>query len=175
MATETLSNVYTSEAEMQRLLSLEGVELRLDDLDDTDDEQTEYLTEVIADATDVINAYLLQTYSASTMETNRWIRSRATWIGCYFLSQRRGNPPPEIFETRYSQITDVESGELYRAATNYKGFRVPRLVPLSAPRPVVTNYKISDLYQTNKIRVKPENTTGDTYSGRLDDPYPGPE
>lgn len=168
MAVETLTYTYTSQAEMNRLFSVEGVDLRTDH-----GVREAIVQDAIDNATDTINSYLLQQYTAADMADSLWIRRRATLIACYFLSQERGNP--EQFSARYERITNPDDGELVRAAEQRNGFRVPRLTPSAQSIPTVTNYKVSDLYQTNKVRVKPENSTGTVYPNQHTDPYPGPE
>lgn len=105
--------VYTSERELNGLFSELGVELRLSDTSDNiSDPDTSILFDLIVDATDTVNQYVLTRHIGKELELsrNRWVRRRATIILADLLSQRRGNP--EQFATMYERaIKDLESVE----------------------------------------------------------------
>ena len=154
---ETLTEVYTSQDEIERLMSREGVFLQTDDL--TGSDLTDYFTEVIADGTDYINQYAGFRYLEADMKNNRWVRSRATWLGAYYLFQRRGQAPPAVLQNRFIEITD----ELEKV--HAEKILIPRLKTSEDLSPAMSNLKVDHSFQVNKVRVKPTISTG-TPSGR---------
>lgn len=84
------ANLFTSQEEIDRLISLSGSQQWLDDLDAL--EIDDYYTEVIVDATLTCLQYLGKLYDASALESSMWVRRRATYIAAYHLTNRRGDP-----------------------------------------------------------------------------------
>lgn len=101
---ETITYTYTTKAEIASVFSQLAVTLRIIDETDSTSSQTTYLTDIIEEATDVINEYLLGIYNASDLANSKWVRRRASWIAVYLLSQRRGNPAQ--FQARYDEIIE---------------------------------------------------------------------
>lgn len=152
MPVETLTYTYTSQAEVQRLISTEGVQLRITDLTGTN--ATDYWTELIAEATDIVNQYCLGYYEAEEMADNRWVRSRATWIALALLCKRRANPVPGSILDRYEEIIADLNGVLIGK------FMIPRLGTRSDMLPSLSNLRVDDRYRTRKLRVNPNISTG---------------
>ena len=156
MALETLAQVYTSKAEMESLISFAGVDLRLDDLGEAD--MTQVILEIVEEATDVVNEHCLGRYEATDLVDSRWVHSVATWIGCYLLSQRRGNPA--LFSERYEQvITRLED-------VQHRRKNIPRVPERANMIPAVSNVRVDDRYMKNKVRVERSISTGGTYTGQ---------
>lgn len=155
MAVEVLTYVYTTEAEVQRVLSATGVDLRVDDL--LGDTLSDFWTDITSEATDIINQYCELFYDPSDLYTSHWVRSRARWIGAHLLSQRRGNPA--LFQSRideiYNDLEGVFDGTLI----------IPRLPTREDVIPSMSNLIVDDRFRVSKTRVHPEISTGET-SGR---------
>ena len=156
MPVETLLYTYTSEAEIKRLASHAGVNLRVSDL--TGSDVTSYWEELVADATDIINQYALGMYEAEDMADNRWVRNRATWIALAQLCRRRMNPVPDAVLSRYDEIIE-ELGAVLAGR-----IQIPRLGTRSDMLPSLSNLKVDDRYLSRKIRVNPNISTGTTSS-----------
>lgn len=150
MAVETLASIYTSEEEVTRLFSSLGIELRLDDLMGSD--LATYWTEVTCDATDKVNEYCEIYYEPTDMVNNRWVRTRATWICAYLVSQRRGNPAQ--FFTRYEEII----GELLAVLEGR--LLIPRLPTRADFTPAMSNQVVDDRFALHKLRTYQTISTG---------------
>ena len=151
-----LSSLYSSQDEMDNLLSAAGLDLRLDDTI----EITEIINESVSYATGTIDSYALQFYVETDMENSHWVRRRATIIACWYFSQRRGNPP--LYEEMVNQIME----ELKLIAQ--RKLIIPRLPGRFNRGPTVSNYVVDDLrHFQNKCRVQKSISTGDNYNGEL--------
>ena len=126
MATETLPYILTSESEVERRFSVQGSDLRVDDLAGA--ELASFWEEVTSEASDIIFQYADQ-YEPSSLFDNRWVRSRATWIACSLLSERRGNAGQ--FATQYARIIAelemVASGQITIPRALFRGRNAPSL------------------------------------------------
>ena len=80
---------FTSQAEMERVVTVAGVANRVNDY--TGGDVTTVMNEVIVEATNEAKAILNQLFDDVDLATHPWIRRRCTLIGCYFLSIRKGN------------------------------------------------------------------------------------
>ena len=151
MAVETLTSVYTTQAEIERIAYGEdGVPLIVDDI--TPGEESTFWVELTEDATDFINEVASLRYDPVDMADSRWVRSRSTWVGAYFLSQRRGNPA--LFVNRFDEITD----ELQRVAEGK--IIIPRLPTRENFTPAMSNIVVNDYFNVHKLRVHPSISTG---------------
>lgn len=148
---EALTYTYTSQAEIERVWGETAVDLRTDDLVST----TTLFTEIVAEATDTINLYLNRRYEASVMSENAWVRRAATWVGCYLLSRRRGNPGQyyEEYERILALLDQIKHNAL----------DLPRAPVRSDAIPVGTNYTIDERYHQGKVRIQQGTTTGQPY------------
>ena len=146
-----LAYVYTSEAEIKRILSNSGFDLRLDDLSN----DLDTVTDLINEASDLVNFYCGLHYDESDLETSTLVRRWATWIACYLLSQRRGNPA--IFSDRMGEVL-----ALLEEVSRHDRV-IPRLPTRENLTPAMSNVHIDDKFRTHKIRVHPTISTGGTY------------
>lgn len=142
--------IYTSRDEMERILSQIGVNLRIDDLDVAGSEGA--LESFYIDATLTIDTYVQHYYEPQDLYSSYWVRLRASWLACYYLSQRRGNPA--LFQLRYNQILEelerVQLGELV----------IPGLPTRFDLTPAMSNIVIDERFTIDKIRVHPSISTG---------------
>lgn len=169
MTIETLSDVYTTRSEIERIYGQRGVTSHVDDQDlgDIPDDDTTEMSDdiwegVIQDATDEINLYCLGYYTASDLKNNVWVRRQASYLGCYYLSIRRGDPG------QYANRRDDILGLLQRIQAG--NMQIPRLATRGDLTPGMSNYSVDDRFRTNKVRVKPSISTGGTYNNEDIDP-----
>ncbi len=160
---ETVTSLYTSQAEIERYWSKRAAALHVNDFDDDevpdfDNEQfqTDVWEEIVTGATDEANFYLLRFHQAADLANNRWVRTRATWIGCYLLSLRRGDPG------YYTTLYERAIGDFQRVDETHP---VPRLGLKTEFTPAMSNIRIDDRFRVAKERVEPMISTGGT-SGR---------
>ena len=150
MTIETLTYTYTTQAEIERLYGKKGVAQLLVDLTGTD--IASMWEEIIADSTTLIDSYAAQVYDPSDLSTSRWVRTRATRIGAFRLSQRKGNN--DLFAQRYEEIIE----ELQKVKELL--LMIPN-IPMSADMsPAMSNVQVDPRFQIKKIRVQPEISTG---------------
>lgn len=141
----------TSAAEMDRLFSAVGVDLRTDD-----GTEATIVEEIIDWASETIASYTLSHYDTAVLATSAWVHRRATILACYYLSMRRGNPPQFVAE--YKRI--LEELELVQ---NNK-LLIPDATVRAADIPTVSSYRVDDRYISTKQRVVRSQSTS---------PYPG--
>jgi hypothetical protein len=103
--------LFTSEEEMERLLSEDGALLHTDDVSDNE----EMLYEIIERATGRVKQVLNKSFDDVNLAQSPRVREIATIIGCYLLSIRRGNP--SLYQEQYieamSDLEQIADGELY--------------------------------------------------------------
>lgn len=150
---ESLTYEYTTRAEMDRIFSASGVSLRIDDLSDPDD--VTIFTEIIGEATEMVNYYCSLNYEEIDLNDSFMVRRWATWIACYLLSQRRGNPA--VFSDKYEEVL-----AMMEEVSNFTRI-IPRLPTREDLTPAMSNLHIDDRFRTHKIRVHPTISTGGTY------------
>lgn len=143
------NNVFTTEGEMVRLISLDGANQWLDDLDGFD--ASSYFQECAIDATLTCRQYLGTKYSDVDMVNNIWVRRRATYIGAYLFSTRRGDPG--IYEDHYRRCI----AELQEAQEGL--IQVPDLPLSSGALAVMQNVVVDMRFLYNKNRVRPSVST----------------
>lgn len=154
---ETLTYKYTTQAEMERAFSTAAVTARTDD-----GVLADLLDDCINEATDEINFHCERWYEPSDMVNNLWVRRTATWLACYYLSQRMGNPAQ--FETHIEEIK-------LRLEHIYSGHKqIPRLATRDDMTPAMSNLRVDDRFRVEKIRVQPTISTGGSYSKQDKDP-----
>ena len=155
MTTE-LTYTYTTKEEIARLYGSNGQQSIIQDLAASN--LSSWWTELISDASDIVNQYCLVYYQASDLSNSRWVRTRTTWIAAYLLSQRRGNPA--LWGLRYEQIIDellmVMHGEI----------QIPGLPTRADFTPAMSNLVVDDHFQISKIRVQPFISTGGTHANQ---------
>ena len=96
-------DAFTSIPEMERVLSVQGVQNHLEDLITN----TEVTNEIIIRATEKCREFLRGRFSLDDMKTNFPVRQRATYIALYLLSKRQGNP--SLYGDDYAEaIADLQ-------------------------------------------------------------------
>jgi len=163
---------FTSEEEIQRLLSFKGQLLHLDDLDIQDDNylagtasdanDVNFITEVIQRVTSKIMEYLAPRFTAQALYQLPRIREIATYWACHDISRRRGNEP--IYETEYAE--GIETLERYREGSLYLN------APSAGPRAIVQSYVTDSRYTRNPTRVIRGASTYTTSGQKLAWEYP---
>jgi hypothetical protein len=158
---EAVPLLYTSQTEIERIWSANAVTLRTDEIGST----TDYWDEVNEEATDIVNLYASIWYEESDMYSNRFVRRLATWIGCYLVSLRRGDPGQ--YYAQYERVIDI-------LEKIQKGIlQIPRLGTRADITPALSNMRVDDRFSINKVRVQPSVSTGGTSSRQdLDPQYP---
>ena len=136
---EVLAFTYTSQREMERIFTMLGVQLRVnDDLNSVED--------CINEATAHFDFYLSPRYDPQKIHTNQWIRRNASWYACWLLSQRKGNP--KQFQSRAEAIEkELEKIRLGR-------FHLPRAATRSDDRPKVQNLVVDHRRHVRQDRSK---------------------
>lgn len=150
-----MSVTFTSTAEIARVYSTIGVELRLDDLESAD--QTTMMTEIVEAATGTVASYTLTYYDSATISTVSWVRRRATIIGCYYLSMRRANGTQ--FNAEYQRIMEELQMFLkypHPMIPGDDGYPVP---VRTSNIPTASSYIVDDRNRRRKLRVNKDYTT----------------
>lgn len=151
-----LAYTYTSQEEIQRLYSVQGVKAIISDLAGPN---VAYMwEELIADATTMIDAYLGAIYNPIDLMNSYWIRQRATWIAAFRLSQRKGQP--DLFSQRYEEIME----ELVKAQA--LAILVPNVPTSINMAPSMSNTYVDPRFSIDKIRVYEQISTGPSYAGQ---------
>lgn len=149
-----LTHTYTDQDAIERLISEQGFNLRMDDLIGSN--RSDYMTSLVADATELVNANCAQFYNTSDLANSWWVNIRATWVACYFLSQRRGNVPPASLAVRYKEIL-AELEEVRLGLIQIPG------IPTSANMaPAMSNLIVDDSFNVRKLRVHQDISAGGT-------------
>lgn len=141
---------YTSYAEMAHLFKRIGLEFRIGTEVDCEDTLNFY----IDDVTSTIDAYAGQLYSSADLNTSTWVRTRATWLACYRLSQIGGEP--SLFYARYEEIM----AELQKVLDNI--LPIPGLAASIDMVPSMSNIDHDPRYFKATRRVDPETSTPNT-------------
>lgn len=100
----------TSEEEIKRIFSTDGVDNHLEDMPN----YAVHMKEVIARATAKVLMYLRGVFSIEEMQINPWVREKASYIACYLISIRTGNPSlyGAMYEEALIELTQVRNGQL---------------------------------------------------------------
>lgn len=146
-----LEYLYTDQAEINDLLSENGVNLRLDDDDDAAvdaDELVRITPRIVNKATARCNLYLLERYDANQLADSWMVHHWATVIGAYMVCQRRGNVIPESLQQEYDQCIEemqaVKDGDMSLGD-------VPQR---ESDQPTFSNVTIDDRYRVRRVRVQ---------------------
>jgi len=155
VAIETLTTLYTTEAEIDSIFSEDGVTFRFDD--DGDDAisagiEADSLADVIAEATDEVNFYTQTRYAAADLANNLWVRRAASYIAANLASARRGNP--EQYADKVSRLRDRLQLVLD------KKMHIPRMPIAYDDTPGMSNLVVDDRFPKSKLRVEIENSVG---------------
>ena len=158
---ETLTHRYTTQAEIERIWSIKAAASRVDD-DSDGSTESELWNDVIDEATDEVNLYAENWYDPADMVNNKWVRRQASYIGAYFLSQRRGDPGRfhQLYERIIATLEKIRDGLM----------QIPRLGQRENQVPSISNYRVDDRYRIAKTRVQPTISTGGTSGNQHLDP-----
>lgn len=110
-----MSTYYTSKEEIEKLFSVEAVDERLNDYDPLSTEYDEIVEEIVISAHYEVKSIINKLYEDFVAINHPWIRRRATYIGAYYLSIRRGNDS-QYYNEYIDALNDLESlinGERY--------------------------------------------------------------
>lgn len=145
-----LAYTYCTEADLQAVMGVDGTTARVDDDGDNAQSVAEagYLTKAISWATDRCNFYLLPRYPADRLATSWMVNEWCVCCSLYWLSQRRGNPPPgataKFYELTVEEMKLVHSGQ----------YEVPGIGTREVLWPAWSNVRVDQLYTLRKIRVE---------------------
>lgn len=162
MTVPALSYYYTSQREIESILSVEGAMLRTDDDGDNVPERGGQLGEtvwqdILDEASGEIDFYLSLYYASQDLAQCRLIRRWASYLGAHIASIRRGNPG------LYVDKRDEIIANLEKVA---RGIRQLPNVPTRADlTPAMSNIRVDDRFLVTKQRVQPQISTGGV-SGR---------
>lgn len=149
-----LDPIYlTSREEINRLLSVAGVDLHIDDLNilsinydennGVEVTDSNFLSETIQRVSSEIMSYLRPRYTISDVYNLPRIREIATYWAAYKITGRRGNEP--LYKSEYIEGIDTlekyRTGELYLDAPSY------------GPRAYMVSYAVDNRYNTQPVRA----------------------
>jgi hypothetical protein len=108
--TTVVYDALTSEREIKRIFSTDGVINHLEDMAT----YTTHMNEVIGRASEKVLMYLRGIFSMEDMMVNPWVREKASYIACYLISIRTGNPSlyGAMYEEALIELTQVRNGQL---------------------------------------------------------------
>ena len=160
--------LYSSRQEVASIFSSVGVDLRLDDNDDglvstgaggTQNEE-QWLTDAIEEATDDINLLLCHFYSVEDLASSRWLRRRASYLAAHHLSERRGNAKQfcEKVEGIMKTLKRIRNGHEI----------VPGLKYSVDAQPAMSNLVVDRRFR-NQLRVDTESQVGSPTQNQDDD------
>lgn len=151
-----LATTYCTQAELERLLSANGV-LDYADHDDDGSAEAGVVDDTINQATVEIDLYAGQRYSAAALAGSTLVSRWCTIMAAYFLSYRRGNPPPDSIADEFERIANPETGLLAKVAA---GKLQLSGVPLRADlRPTMSNVTVDRRHLRSTIRVTAQNSS----------------
>lgn len=144
---------YCTLEDMQRLFSSQGVTAFSDhDADGQDDDGV--TDDCIDQATEEINYYAMQFYSAASLAASTLINRWCTVLAVVFLCQRRGNPIPDSLaserEAIIAKLIEIRSGIGKLPGVAYK----------SNLRPSFSNLEIDRRFPSSRVRVNRTNSDG---------------
>lgn len=139
--------LLSSDEEMDRQLSVDGIEWHTDDQSDDSDVRLE----VLERGTGTAKAKLNKLYADADLANSPWVRHRVTIICCYYLSIRRGNV--SIYESLYfDAMLDFDKlidGEYYLSE-----------LPISnSPPMMVQNYRTDNRFPFTPVRIDQINSS----------------
>lgn len=158
MVVETLTYTYTTRTEIERLYSSVAVGQQTADVSGTNQDALVW-SDIVGDVTTLIDSYCSIYYNPASLETSRWVRTRAQWIGAWILSQRRGNTE------RFAKRVELFMEELERVREGI--LQIPNLPTREDFTPAMSNVYVDAWAGTRKIKVQPVVSTGGN-SGRQD-------
>ena len=112
MAPTALTYTYCTSADLEALLSVDGLTNRVDDDNTGTQSATEagYITAAINWATARINFFVASKYDKADLATDWVVNQWCVVLACHWLSTHRGNPAPGSFKDAYKEaIEDMKS------------------------------------------------------------------
>lgn len=102
--------LLTSREEIERVFSVDGVTNHTSD--EVDDQLI--IEEIIVRASEEVLLFLRSQFNPEDCKNNPWVRGKATYIACYFISIRRGegNLYGNYYEEAMMQLSAVRDGLL---------------------------------------------------------------
>lgn len=149
---------YCTDEDIDRLLSSYGV-ASFADHDEDGSEDTGVVLDCREQASEEINLYTRQWYLVAGLSSSALITRWCTVMSAYFLSYRRGNPPPESLQIEFNRIVDDQDSLLQRVHDG--NMRLPGVALDYDARPSVSNVTIDRRFARSKIRVD-ERTSSDS-------------
>jgi len=146
----TISTTYCTQADIEALLSVTGVESRVDDdaggsLSAT---ETGYITSAIQWATAKVNDFCLALYTAADLATSWVINEVAIVLAAKWLSIRRGNPSPgsiaDACKEAMERLEKIRNG----------GHPLADIGQRNAAWPAWSNVRVDPLNIVKKVRVE---------------------
>jgi phage gp36-like protein len=152
MAVSAPDYLYTSQADIERLMSVKSAELYVDDIQVGQQDDPDVWTDVIYQATDIVNMYVQNYYAPEDLVNNSWVHRMTTWLAAHYLTQRRGNPGAynDLYNEALFWLEKVQTGR----------YQIPRVPQRAWVVPAVSNYVIDDRFPVNKIRTQPSTMVG---------------
>lgn len=150
MAPPALAYTYATQADVEALLSPDGVVGRVDDnaTGTPTGTQTGYVASAINWATARVNQYCLGRYDAIDLAQSWVVNEWCIILAAYWLSCRRGNPAPGSFSDLYKEAMD-DLKEIRSGAA-----QLPEIGLRTAGWPAWSNVRVDSLYSLRKVRVE---------------------
>lgn len=145
-----IANTLSSLTEMQRLLSTVGV-TEFADHDDSGAADTDVVEDCINQATEEMRMYCWR-YADDTLATSTLANRWATVLACYFLTTRRGNPPPDSLAMQYGDV--MAKLELVRIGT----LKLPGIATKANYSPAFSNLIIDRRWPDSRVRRVAQNS-----------------
>lgn len=134
-----------ADGDVQKILSVVGVKLRVDD----DAAALQWAREEAA--VDILGYVGLQ-YSPTALANSNWVLRRAAWLAARHLCSRRGNPVPGVIRKRCEQI------EAQLQAVQ-DGRPIPDAPQSKQSVPVLSNQRVR-LVPIPQVQTEPGRSTG---------------
>lgn len=150
MAPTAHTYTYATTADIQALLSVDGLAGRVDDDNSgvSDSTETAYISSAIEWATARCNMFLASRYREQDLATSWAVNNWCIILAAHWLSSRRGNPPPEAIRDLYEEaIEDLK-------AINAGTFQLNEIGTRGAQWPAWSNVRVDCLAVLRKVRVE---------------------
>lgn len=151
MPPAALTYTYCTSADVVALLSVYGVDARLDDDSSgtvTPEELAYLTTNLVNYATSKVNLYAQQLYDSSDLANSWLVNEWATVIACQRLCLRRANPVPKSIEALYEEA--VETLVQVRGQQAY----IPDIPLRNSQMPTWSNVRVDPWYRVRQIRLE---------------------
>lgn len=143
---------YCTATQLDRYVSSAGV-VEFADHDDDGSADDEVVNDCINEATEEINGYCQQRYAPADLAGSTLVNRWAVKLAAYFLTQRRGNPPPDSFAMEFQRVVAL----LEKVAAG--AYQLPGVALRADLRPSWSNLRVDRRYGQRKIRVKKDTSS----------------